>query len=344
MVANLSHTRYVNFVECLALQTGTQHCTVSEWLVRHVPLLAVQILLESGKVGEGAKVLEKQARNATIMVKRDYIVPYITYLVQMKEKEKAHRALMEHLECNFEEAPYLFKLQVLLEGHLYLERRNLTGSKIWSRSVLTYLAKCLDFDVFVLARDIMTEVMLEEPGAVEKKLLSVMNWEEEAYLKSAETPKDLQMFEKVLKRHGLPTDALERAYIQRNPLANKDTIVKYFCGHPEDTELLEYVLERRKIAVLKNMAQERGVYTDAVKSKMEGFPWCLPEFTACMPPVSKEPEAQTGGELFAKADPQKKKKKPRKARHVAIPQIIIPSAFKTHHLGYFDEEEEWDVL
>lgn len=270
-----------NFLERLALGTGKERGPLPNTVRWSCPLMAAELLLESGDLEGARAVLSRRARTFFQTVSSRHILPLVAVLLMERKVEAALEEIAAYLgRVVSERCPQVAKVGMLLEGHVYLEQGNLTGSRAWVKGALEYLGGRFDFDVFALAVKVSTDVLQETVERAEAKVLREVAYEDEAYLAKTANPRDVQLLERVLRRKQLETAVVERHYLKRNPYTQKDTIVKYFHAHPKDKETLRYVMERRRLPMLKQLALELRVYHEVGLRKAEALPWRIAEMTA----------------------------------------------------------------
>ncbi|KAI5190562.1 hypothetical protein NEMIN01_1100 [Nematocida minor] len=206
-----------------------------------------------------------------------YILVNIAVSLKVNQKTRALEIVNEYKDV--EECPreLLRSLSVLIEGHMHFESRSLSGCKEWLvKRAYEHLKNKFDFSVFILAYRVLVEVLMESDSVAIHRLLAVADYNNLAYIKTAEDIKDIKKLEKFLSMKGLNSGILERTYIQMNPLIKKEELLKYFENNPADTETLQVVLERRVVRELEQTARDQGIMKNAVEEKQMEKEWVIP--------------------------------------------------------------------
>ncbi|KAI5173100.1 hypothetical protein NEFER03_2078 [Nematocida sp. LUAm3] len=248
--------------------------SIPEWMKNHSASLAAEILLRKGNKEDAVEVLTNRLKKQKGVREEEYVFGLIRLLYGGNQLEKALDILLDYIHRKPKKAkhPYIKKLRVLIEGHIYLTKHSLVGSKIWSKSTLDFLKNKFDFDILVLYMEISRKILQEPEKQIELSFLSAVDIKNEEYLSSAYSPKELKLLLELLTSRGIPSQIVKRTYIKRNPLLDKSELLSYFKSH-KDKDLLLYVLERRPLRELKEYAIRENIYTKDVEVKYEGVSW-----------------------------------------------------------------------
>lgn len=233
-------------------------------LFRNFPIVAVEILRKNG---EYDKALELLAQKSKSMPMSSYSYSSILYetaclLIASGQKAKAMDRLMMYTEISTH--MYFKKLVFMLMQDAYAQGEKREELETWLEQANEYLQTKLDFSI--LAAAIRVDAVLHgysQEESAGKYILKIPH-ESGAYVNTADDFRDIKHLITLLRGRNVDATSAVRVYIKRNPLTGKEEILRYFTEHPEDTDTLLYVLERRDLKELAAIAQEAGVESETL--------------------------------------------------------------------------------
>lgn len=233
-------------------------------MFRYFPIVAVEILRKNGSYDKALKILEQKAKVIPMssFTYSSVLYEMVCLLISIGQKEKAMEKLMMYTEISTN--MYFKKLVFMLMHDIYIQNDKTEELETWLEQAQKYLQTKLDFSI--LAAAIRVDTMLHGYSQTEAidKYIQLIPYEDAAYINTADDFRDIKQLITLLRDQKVDTSSAMRVYIKRNPLTKKEEILKYFTEYPEDTDTLLYVLERRDIKELSDIAQQTGVESEII--------------------------------------------------------------------------------
>lgn len=240
----------------------TKH-PLSQVMLDVAPEGVLAILRKFGRIDEAQRHLQRRfSRRGSLNVLSE-LLSCLCY------QKKYAEALMNIrlLKSSFTH-PYLEKTQLLLEGMVICkaEKMDTDAVETFKLQSKRFLEREFDLDIFYVAVGVHMKVGGSEDDAA-VFLLGTLPLEDPEYVSQICDYRALKHLVALANTHGgVDTLQLQRQYTLMDPYVAPGFNVDFFKKYPDERDLLLFCIERKRNPELYELAQSRGIDSDAARA------------------------------------------------------------------------------